>query len=169
MQFRAPWGKLLIAVSVLVNVVLIGILIAGLVLLSKRIPGSIALILLPPVILVGATPFAIRGYSLEGNELVVHRIGWSSHVSLLDLNQANFAPEAMKRSIRLFGNGGLFAFAGWFWNRKLGKYRAFATDLKRTVVLRFSDRTVVVSPSEPESFVRVVSERLPRSPGARRT
>ncbi len=52
----------------------------------------------------------------------------------------------MKGSIRTFGNGGLFCFSGRFRNRKLGSYRAFATDPKLAVVLRFPDKIVVVTP-----------------------
>ncbi len=63
------------------------------------------------------------------------------------------APTAMAGSLRIAGNGGLFSFTGWFWSRRLGRYRAFVTDPARSVVLKFSDRTVVVSPDVPEEFV----------------
>ncbi|MBD3376570.1 hypothetical protein GF406_16155, partial [candidate division KSB1 bacterium] len=33
-------------------------------------------------------------------------------------------------------------------------YRAFVTDMNKTIVLKFPDRTVVVSPESPEAFVR---------------
>ena len=61
-----------------------------------------------------------------------------------------------RRSIRTFGNGGLYSFTGWFRNTALGAYRAFVTDPHRTVVLHFPTRTVVVSPSAPEDFVHVI-------------
>ena len=38
-------------------------------------------------------------------------------------------------------------------SRALGHYRAFVTDLKRTVVLRFEKKTIVISPENPEKFV----------------
>ena len=69
------------------------------------------------------------------------------------LKSAEVDTEAMSKSIRTFGNGGLFCFAGIFNNNRLGSYRAFATDPKRAVVLRFSDRTVVVTPDQPDDFV----------------
>jgi hypothetical protein len=55
--------------------------------------------------------------------------------------------------MRLFGNGGFFCFAGWFRNSKLGVYRLFGTDAKLAVVLRFSDKTVVITPDDPQKFV----------------
>jgi hypothetical protein len=48
----------------------------------------------------------------------------------------------------------MFSFSGLYWNRNLGHYRAFVTDLNHTVVLRFVTRTLVVSPDRPEEFVR---------------
>ena len=69
------------------------------------------------------------------------------------LQSADLQPGALRGSLRLFGNGVLFSFTGLFWNRTLGKYRAFLTDPKRAVVLRLPPRTVVVSPDRPEQFV----------------
>ena len=39
-------------------------------------------------------------------------------------------------------------------------YRAYVTDLSKTVVLRYERRTAVVSPDQPEDFVREVMEPL---------
>ena len=54
---------------------------------------------------------------------------------------------------------------GCFWNRKLGRYRAYVTDPKRAVVLRFDDRVVVVSPDCPAEFVAAVSKTRGLHPG----
>jgi len=60
----------------------------------------------------------------------------------------------MRGSIRLFGNGGLFSFSGFFRNQALGIYRAYVTDPALTVVLVFAERTLVISPVQPEAFVK---------------
>lgn len=60
----------------------------------------------------------------------------------------------MRGSLRICGNGGIFSFSGWFWNKRLGAYRALVTDGAKTVVLRFDKRKWVVSPDAPEEFVR---------------
>jgi hypothetical protein len=59
----------------------------------------------------------------------------------------------MRWSVRLWGNGGFFSFTGFYFNRLLGRYRAWVTDPRRVVVLRFPARTVVISPAEPEEFI----------------
>ena len=55
---------------------------------------------------------------------------------------------------RLPGNGGFFSFTGFYRNKTLGAYRAYVTDRHLTVVLRYAERTVVISPSSPEAFAR---------------
>jgi hypothetical protein len=88
--------------------------------------------------------------------LLVQRLGWHSELILKNLVSAECDPEAMKRSIRVFGNGGFFCFAGKFRNKRLGVYRAFATAPHLAVVLRFTDRMVVVTPDNPEEFVKAL-------------
>ena len=66
----------------------------------------------------------------------------------------------MARSIRVFGNGGLFAVTGIYRNRKLGTYRAYVTDRKLSVVLRTrAGKSIVVSPERPEAFLATLRAR----------
>ena len=46
---------------------------------------------------------------------------------------------------------------GFFRNRTLGRYRAYATDPGRAVVLVLGGRTVVVTPGEPRIFLQLVA------------
>ena len=96
----------------------------------------------------------VRGYTITRDELLIRRLFWTTRLPLAGLKSAEIVPQAMSRSLRTCGNGGGFSFTGWYWSKTLGSYRAFVTDLNRTVVLRFEKRTVVVSPAEPEDFVR---------------
>ena len=102
----------------------------------------------------------IRGYELRGRTLIVYRLGRETHVELSGSTVAEFDPGAMKWSFRVFGNGGFFSLTGLWWNRKLGRFRAYATDPKRTVVLRSGRKTIVVSPDRPAEFVAAVRESL---------
>jgi hypothetical protein len=108
----------------------------------------------PLLIVGGCALFAVRGYTITGDSVVIHRPLWNTRLPLSGLTEARFEPKAMQGSIRTFGNGGLFAFTGFYRNNSLGNYRAYVTDPARTVVLRFMDRTVVLSPDMPEEFVR---------------
>lgn len=107
-------------------------------------------------IFVGSAVFAIRGYTVTVDAILVHRLFWTTRLPLAGLASAKVEPDAMRGSIRTFGNGGVFSFTGFYYRRALGNYRAFVTDPHRTVVLRFPKRTVVLSPVAPEEFVHEI-------------
>lgn len=147
----APWSTTLIAISAVVSILCAGMAIGFVVGGHGSLPWAA---LIPTSLVAGSALFCIRGYTITPEALLVHRLFWSTRVPLAGLQSARFEPGAMRGSLRTFGNGGLFSFSGFYRNRALGGYRALVTDLRRTVVLRFADRIVVVSPSSPEAFVR---------------
>ena len=152
--FKAPWGWTLIVVSAFASVVVMAVSVVSFATLSNQHrAGALLLVAAPLVVLLGCALFTVRGYSFDQNVLLVHRLFWATPLSLAGLQAASYEPHAMRWSLRTFGNGGFFSFSGFYRNRRLGAYRAFVTDLKRTVVLRFSSRTIVVSPAAPEQFV----------------
>jgi hypothetical protein len=149
-EYTAPWSTSLIVVSSIGTLICVGAAI------SAARSGRPWIALLPLAIVCGGILFTIRGYTVTPDALLVRRLFWTTRLPLSGLHSAQVEPEAMRRSIRTFGNGGLFSFTGWFRNAALGGYRAFVTDPHRTVVLHFPARTVVVSPSAPEDFVQDV-------------
>jgi hypothetical protein len=150
-DYDAPWSTSLIVISSLVTVFCLGISL-GMVWNGGGIFPWLGL--LPFAIVIGSAPFTIRGYSITSDAIIVHRLFWATSLPIAGLQSAQFNPNAMSGSIRMFGNGGLFSFTGFFRNKLLGTYRAFVTDPHRTVVLHYFNRTVVISPATPEQFVR---------------
>jgi hypothetical protein len=57
--------------------------------------------------------------------------------------------------IRLFGNGGLFAGQGFFWNRMFGLFRAYVTSARPAdlVLVETTNRKILISPRDPQAFV----------------
>jgi hypothetical protein len=160
-KFASPWSLSLRLITLLGIVVLIGTSITGLVVGPREMLGwNLGMVVLPLLILVISVFFLIRGYDLYPDRIVIHRLGWISKLPLDGLQSVEFNDQAMKRSIRTFGNGGLFCFAGRFRNKQLGAYRAFATDASLAVVLKFSDRTVVLTPDRPKRFVEAINSQL---------
>lgn len=165
-RFGAPWARSLKVVSVGATAVVLGVAL----LQARYLPGHLAggwlrilvvglLLALP----LAAAPFAITGYELGPAGLRVRRLLGSTHVRLEGLTRAWSAPDAMAGSLRLFGNGGLFVFAGLFYSRRLGRYRALVTDPGRPVVLELPTRKLVVSPDSPEDFLQRLRELHPRA------
>jgi len=152
-RFGAPWATSLKIVTGLSFLILVGVACIGLLTGPGNVVWLLAMVVGPLLVLAVASLFAIRGYVLADEALWIERPLWSTQVDLSDLESAEATPFAMRRSLRYFGNGGLFCFAGWFRNKQLGPYRAFATDPARTVVLRFARRVIVITPEKPEEFV----------------
>ncbi|MDA8403886.1 MAG: YfcE family phosphodiesterase [Desulfobacteraceae bacterium] len=158
LHFKAPWTASVKTATVLGCTVLLGLMGAGL----FGIPGGdpvfrpvrdLPMIVFPPCILFGSMLFMIRGYELTKNAVYVKRLLWRTTIYLPGLTSVEINPAAMSKSFRTFGNGGLFSICGAFSNRSLGNYRAYATDPEKSVVLRFKNHVVVVTPHDPERFV----------------
>jgi hypothetical protein len=154
-HYEAPWSTSLIVMSVLTTVICLGASAgAWLGLAAKHPLGELGWVaLLPLVLLFGAVLFTIRAYGLSSDRILVHRLLWSTVLPRAGLESAQVELDAMRGSLRTFGNGGAFSFTGFYYNKRLGSYRAYVTAPHRTVVLRYAKRRVVLSPGTPEDFV----------------
>jgi len=153
--FKAPWGAPLVLMTVVCTLMCVCLPLPGLMIgLGGAMPPWAAsiIVVVPLLAVVISAVFMVRGYVLTDTSLIIKRLGWVSRLDLSHLNSVTVDPDALPGSLRVFGNGGFFSFTGWFRNKKLGAYRAFATDAKRAVVLRFADKTVVITPDDPQKF-----------------
>jgi hypothetical protein len=158
MRFAAPWCRLLIGMSIFATVVCLGVAYAAYA-ATMRVGGDPSkwwAAVLPAVLVLGAALFTIRGYTVQRDSILVHRLLWATHLPRTGLKSATHDPSLIAGGMRIFGNGGFFSFSGWFRNKQLGTYRAYITDPALAVVLRYGDRVVVVSPADPERFVSTV-------------
>jgi hypothetical protein len=165
-SFGAPWAGQLKLVSALAMALLVAIGVSLQYTFPRPLLGGLPFRLATIAIwgvLLGSALFTIRGYHLTPSELLVQRLLWATRIPLQDLRAAWADPAAMKGSLRLFGNGGLFAISGLFSNRKLGRYRAFATEPKNSVVLKFAARTVLVTPDAPQDFLNTLALHSPQA------
>jgi hypothetical protein len=157
--FSAPWGRHVKATT-LWGVALLVTLAALPGLLGAAGVPAIVSSLVPLCILVGGAMSGVRQYDVQPNLIVIRRFGWTTRLSRFGLQRVEVVPGVMQGSIRVFGNGGLFALVGRFRNSRLGAYRALVTDADRTVVLHYTDRRVVVSPDRPAEFAKALGVPL---------
>jgi hypothetical protein len=155
----APWPTSLKVTSVAATALLVGASFA----IIRAIPRGTGvpfaetfgtlIAFVPPLTALTAILFIVTAYEVGPTELQVQRLLWSTRVPLEGIARAWIDPEAMKHSLRIFGNGGLYSVTGVYQNRLLGRYRAFVTDPRRSVVLALPGRIVVVSPADPGALV----------------
>ncbi len=152
MEFPVRVGRLVKWVSALSCALLIGL---GLMFQfsATRLPSGLnwmswALMALPLICLL----FIVRGYRIDGGTLYVRRLVHETAIDLRDLSSVEVVPKAFDRALRVFGNGGLFSFSGWFWRRGMGLMKAYAMDIGPGLLLRWSDRAVVLTPTDPQAM-----------------
>lgn len=108
----------------------------------------------------------VRGYTVDGNTLRIHRPGWTKDVDLADLEGAEPAPGLLDRSVSLWTTRGMFGVVGLVRHRQVGRYRAYVTDQRRGVLLRFrAGRPLLLSPESPDRFLAALVHPEPRRPG----
>jgi len=106
------------------------------------------------VVVVSSYLYAPVAYELDEKQLVIVR----------RINRKTFVPVIKSRSIehdnpalgiRLWGNGGLFAGTGIFWNKTYGIFRAYVTTGKRSHLILVETPTdkVMISPENPQLFL----------------
>ena len=172
----APWPTSLKATSAAATALLAGasLLLIRAIPRGAHVPFAEAfgrlMVFVPPLIALIALLCVVSGYEVGPTELRVRRLLWKTRVPLDGISRAWHDPEAMKRSLRVFGNGGLYSVTGVYQNRLLGRYRAFVTDPRRSVILGLPDRIVVVSPADPGALLEQLAAFHPslRSPAAGR-
>jgi len=154
-EFSAPWSRSLRLLTTIAVVLLLTVALAGLLLGPRQsLVGRVTLVGVPLAVLLGGLVFMVRGYVLTESGIEIQRLGWSTALPFAGLAAVSGEPQGLRGSLRLFGNGGLFAISGWFWNRRIGRFRAYATDPERAVLLRYRDgRQVVVTPHDVQHFI----------------
>ena len=161
--FKAPWATSVKIATAFSCIILFSLMGWGLFgspggSLAIRLVWNLSMVGVPLCLLFGSMLFIIRGYELTNDAVYVKRLLWQTTIHLSGLTSVEIDPEAMSKSLRTFGNGGLFSICGAFWNRKLGHYRAYAMDPAKSVVLRFTNRVVVVTPHDPEKFAAGITK-----------
>src|SRR4029079_2870086 len=108
-HYTASWSRLLVGSSSFLTILCFGIALIT-AWNSQGIKSWFAL--LPVVVPLACALFTIRGYDLTPDEVLVQRLFWSPHLPRAGMQSAEVAPNAMRGSIRTFGNGGFFSFSG---------------------------------------------------------
>ncbi len=148
-QGTAPMSLAIKLVTTAVLVMLAMIFVVS----FKAWPMLMGAALLAAVVL-GCYLRAPVAYDLTGDQLTVRfRLGEKVFAPVTRCSLLTARPPW---GLRLWGNGGLFAATGIFWNRAYGVYRAYVTSARYEdyVLVETATRKVLISPENPGEFVR---------------
>ena len=114
-----------------------------------------------PIVIIGTVLGAIAlgcylrspvAYEITpGNQLTI-RLRLGSHV-FGPVRQCVILDGPVSFGLRLWGNGGLFAVTGIFWNGSFGKFRAYVTNLRKLVLVEAQDGgKIIISPDNTQEW-----------------
>jgi len=95
------------------------------------------------------------GYQLTADQLIIHRPYKNKIIQRTQIRKAELLEKgALKWTVRVFGNGGLFGYSGKFTNTRIGVMTWYATRTNNMVLLRMHDgRKIVITPDNPKEFI----------------
>ena len=108
--------------------------------------------------------YAPMAYELTGDELTVRlRLGQKIFPAVTGCSTLSARPPM---GVRLWGNGGLFAATGIFWNQAYGVFRVYVTSARYQDYVLVETRTqkILISPENPEEFVNTWASSTPVAP-----
>jgi hypothetical protein len=107
------------------------------------------------MLLILAIAFVVstKSYEIGDGKLVIHQQVGSKTYELRGASVVQDA-QAFRGLVRIFGNGGFFAFDGLYYSSRLGLVRSYARNRSHGVVVHLAGgRKLVLSPDQPEAFV----------------
>ncbi len=108
--------------------------------------------------------YAPIAYELTGDQLTVRfRLGQKVFPAV---TRCSTLSARLPMGLRLWGNGGLFAATGIFWNKAYGVYRAYLTSARYQdyVLVETVTQKVLISPENPQEFVNAWTSSAPAAP-----
>ena len=104
--------------------------------------------------------FSPRSYSVSAREVMVRRL-----IGAVRLGQVRGARRVSRAdlsgSLRLWASGGVFGYFGLYRSPGVGNCWWYLTDRSKTVLVTTDSKTALVSPTDPDEFLRLL-----HAPGA---
>jgi len=144
-------AKMDLSIKIVTSVVLI--LMVGLFITSIYINGLIIAALIMLIILVFCYLYAPTAFGISDSRLIVYRNYGKREFN--NVTNCRLIEKKVPFTLRLWGNGGVFAGTGIFWNKLYGVFRMYITHAKQSefVVVETDRQIIVISPENPRMFI----------------
>jgi hypothetical protein len=119
--------------------------------------GAVILAGLGLAVVVASYGFAPASFEVVGTTLRMRRRLFGAKEMLLTEPAGQVPWTFGVGGLRLIGSGGLFGWYGSFYRPGHGRYRAYLTDRSRIVACATDAGLVLVSPTDPDAFVRATA------------
>jgi hypothetical protein len=173
LRFEARWSRLVwcVTLGVLLLVAVAEILLLGAAFsFSRGQPGHAAAVLgmlVSVTIFAGIARFAPWDYLVRRDAIVVGRLGPPLMIPYEAIREVR---RTYRKEIgfawRVFGSAGFLGWFGLFRSRRLGEFRACATNQRDLVLItKTNGAKLVISPHLPDAFLEAVQKSMTRPAG----
>jgi len=121
--------------------------------ISMREPGMLPAAIILAVISLFCYLYSPASFEITDGRLIVnYNLGKKEFGRVMACSTLD---KPLSMGIRTWGNGGLFAGTGRFWNKQFGHFRAYVTSARYEdyVLVETQTKKIIISPAEPQVFV----------------
>lgn len=115
-------------------------------------------------VIIGFAAFyvaSIQAVVVTDSAVIVERKVGERVYPLREIGEVRPITDELDYSLRLFGNGGVFGYMGWFRSRALGTYQANANRRDSRILLTFKDnKKLVLSADQSIDLADDIQQRL---------
>lgn len=91
--------------------------------------------ILIPIPILWSIAILPRYTAITDKEIIVKQVWGQLVFDYKKVEITSISKEKLRKSIRTFGNGGLFGYGGSFYNYELGHYRMYVTQMKDLAII----------------------------------
>jgi hypothetical protein len=105
--------------------------------------------------------FHVQNYGVTHEGIKINRLIGSKQVDFHSIKKVyRVKNDDLGFMIRIFGNGGIFGFFGFYQSQIYGKMTLFCTQQRNYVIVETDLKKYVLTPDEPLDFVKSVENRV---------
>ena len=110
-------------------------------------------LVLLPFICYGLKP---SDYEVSEDKITIRRLFKNVVMERSHIEKIEHIPEVDLKGVwRMMGIGGLFGYMGKFGSSRLGRMTWYATDLQNAVLITTNKGKILITPENPEEFIRL--------------
>jgi len=122
---------------------------------------SVIIPLLMVALLLGCYAGSIKAVIVTDGTIIVERKIGERVYPMNEITAVQHVTDELDLSLRLFGNGGLFGYMGWFRSGAIGTYQANANRRDARILLTFKDgKQLVLSADQSVELSADIAQRL---------
>jgi hypothetical protein len=107
--------------------------------------------------------YLLQPISVDNDRVNINRKVLTETISYREIKTVRLLQDSeLLAAIRFFGNGGLFGYTGFYYNKRLGVTRWYCTQRKNYVLIeKTNKKKIIITPDDPEGFLKAIKLMSP--------